>query len=450
MSEILRARDDLVRTIGPEADFYLGQTDGAIGSAAEGFGVFKVGGEMAQGEYIDQLGGAVGHLTRLGYFPVLIHGGGPQINSLFSEKGIEPEKIDGLRVTSPEALVLVEQALVGVNDEIRTSLSRQGVESEGMTAGFEAEIKDEDKWGLVGTPVGIDQERLRQIVEAGKVPVVACLGQTASGQTVNINGDDAAAQLVKELRPKNYISLTKPGGVLDSSGRIIPDLTEERAQELIEQGVIEGGMALKVNEILKLIGQGIRDDGVLAHPANVVRELFTHEGAGTLLTKDVAVQSYERLNGINSNQLRKLIEDAFGGHLAEGYFDLPDITRMYLTPQRYDGIGIVREPEGLDEVYMDKLAVAPGAQGRGIANSIINQIAADSKNGLFWRADPNAEFLSQYEEIADGSHHIHAPDGREWRVFFKGVPGEQLSSAALEWAASQPVTIQRHKSDSPF
>ncbi len=450
-------RDDLKRSIGPEAGEYLDQIDGAIEGSPERFAVIKVGGEMAQGDYLDQLSGSVAHLSRLGYLPVLVHGGGPQINRILNERNIPEERIDGDRITSAAAMEGVESALKGVSSEIKNSLASQNILGTTMSRPFKAELKDEQKLGMVGTPTDIDIERIARIVRDGKIPIIACLGEVMVGgqlKSANINGDDAAAKLVEILEPEKFITLTKPGGVMDDSGRIIPNLTAKKADELIKSNIIKGGMEKKVSAVLALMGEnGVREDGVITHPSFIIPELFTHEGAGTLITRDIAISRSDNMNGLDLKRTQELIEDAFGGHLREDYFSRLELDghSIYITPQRYDGIGIVREVDGFNAHYMDKLAVTPGEQGRGIADQILELIASDTEasGGFFWRAAPEAVFMNKYESFADETHHVEGPDGREWTVFCKNMYGHQIPNA-VTWAANKPITIERHPEDAPF
>lgn len=449
MTEKEMARGDLLRTL-PEAQTYLDDID----SNPETPMLLKVSGQTIDSEVeMAYLSAAAEHLQRIDAPLVITHGGGPQINAALNQQGFEGEFDEkGLRITPPEAMPFVERALIETTLTMEQSLNERGAKIAVLDDVLGAVPLDEAKYGMVGKPSAIDYPRIIEVIKGGQIAVIPCLGRTAlngRGRALNVNGDDAAAALVKALSPLHYMAITEEGGVRNGAGRIEPVITPDIAGDLIDQKVLDGGMKKKVDEAFKLIKDGGTDSVVLASARNIIRELFTHKGAGSLITREASIKDYQKLSGVHTAEVRDLIENAFGGHLAEEYFEQSDIDRTYITSQRYDGVAIVRAPETVSARYMDKLAVAPRAQGRGVARQILESVIEDSESGLFWRADPSAVFLELYDKLSDSSEKVVGTGGREWRVFYKNVDSKE-AQRALMWAAGQPVTIDRHPEDAPF
>jgi acetylglutamate kinase len=243
-------------------------------------------------------------LRAVGIYPVVVHGGGPQIGHLLKRLDIGFEFIDGMRVTSPEVMDVVQMVLVGqVNTAIVGLINQQGgkavglsghdgrlIEASRMTlrrgqeAGYEQppEIID---LGQVGQVERINPQVLRSLEQGQFIPVIAPVGVGANGESLNINADLVASAVAAGLKASKLILLTDTEGVLDSQGQLIPELTPSRAQELIKEGVIGGGMLPKVNCSLEALAAGVADahiiDGRVANA--LLLEIFTDQGIGTIL-----------------------------------------------------------------------------------------------------------------------------------------------------------------------
>jgi|GEM_PF-63054 len=455
-------RADLVRVL-PEAQDYLDKFADKLPLA-----IIKVGGEIAKDpHHLEELTGAVDHLRRLGFPCVIVHGGGPQIDEAYEKFDLNREKRDGLGVTSDEGIGHVYSALLGVNGSIASKLKPDTFVQMPILA--KAELVDYEKYGWVGEPK-VDKKAKQKIKEAlaeGQVPVIASLGRVAvwdgeSDESIeiatNVNADDLARELVRQLKPHKYVSLTGPGGVLNDEGKIISYMHPEEVEELIDSGTINGGMAKKVKEMLTLFEDlklGI-DDIVITWPENLIRELFTHEGAGTLLTREKELARYEK-GKFNEKEVRTIIETAFSNgdyfaQLDEDYFELPDISHILLTPQRYGAVGIIRAHEGFQ--YLCKIAAIPEFRGRGLSTDIIEQAASDGKP-LFWRArieerdEVNVKLRESYAKRSDQKYKLTSDDGVKWMVYGKNTDNmspEELE-AAKAWVANQPKTIARRPNE---
>ena len=243
-------------------------------------------------------------IKQSGVNPIVVHGGGPQIGSLLERLNIRSEFKGGLRVTDRETVDVVEMVLAGsVNKEIVTAINAQGGKAVGIS-GKDANLmrarKIERMWkdpdsnieeildlGFVGEPIAVDPHIIDVIVQSDLIPVVAPIGLSPNGETLNINADTFAAALATAMKAKRLLLLTDVEGVLDKNGQLIKSLTTSEAQELIEDGTISGGMIPKIEGCLDVIAEGVEAVVIINGkvPHAVLLELFTEHGAGTLIER---------------------------------------------------------------------------------------------------------------------------------------------------------------------
>jgi acetylglutamate kinase len=176
-------------------------------------------------------------LNKLGFIPIIVHGGGKRISNKLNELGIKSEFIKGLRVTGKETIEVVEQVLIEFNQEIVEALKKQSCNSETINSKINniiSVIKENDELGFVGTPTKIDQSIIDKIVNDKKVPVIAPLGLDESNQTYNINADTAAGYIAKKIEARRLIIMSDVEGVLDNDQKLIPEINSTSIKELIE------------------------------------------------------------------------------------------------------------------------------------------------------------------------------------------------------------------------
>ena len=233
-------------------------------------------------------------LRAIGVRPVVVHGGGPQIESLLQRLGKQSTFVDGRRVTDDETMEVVEMVLGGrLNREIVALLNRAGGRSIGLTGSdgsmlqVRRRVVDGRDLGRVGEVVAVDPGPIRAVSDAGYVPVVAPLGVDASGVTYNVNADEAAGAIARAIGAEKLILLTDVEGVKDASGRLISRLTREEVRKLLAEGAIQGGMIPKVECCLDALAGGVDRthiiDGRILHA--VLLEVFTDVGVGTLIMR---------------------------------------------------------------------------------------------------------------------------------------------------------------------
>ena len=227
-------------------------------------------------------------LKKLGFNPIIVHGGGKRINNRLNELNIESSFINGLRVTDKNTINIVEDVLIEFNKEIVDSLKKQSCETKKITS-RESNIitvkPENDKLGFVGTPTNIDTNILKKITKANEVPIIAPLGLDQNNQTFNINADTVAGSIAKELKARRLMIISDVEGVLDDEKKLIPEIDSIKANKLIEQEVISGGMIPKINNCLDVASNGVKGvviiDGRKNH--SLLFELLSDKGSGTLI-----------------------------------------------------------------------------------------------------------------------------------------------------------------------
>ncbi len=265
--------------------------------------VIKYGGHaMGDKKLARQFAEDITLLRQVGIFPVIVHGGGPQIGDMLSRLSIESEFIDGLRVTTKATVEVAEMVLCGsvcksivadINAVGGRAIGLSGKDSAMVTARkIERRKPDPDSnieqaidLGFVGEPERVDATILRQSIDNGIIPVISPIAMGEDGHTYNINADTMAGAIAGALGARRFVLLTDVPGVLDDDGEMIAELSEDEILGLKAKGVISGGMIPKVETCLSALHQGVRGavilDGRVKHA--ILLEIFTERGAGTLI-----------------------------------------------------------------------------------------------------------------------------------------------------------------------
>ncbi|MBS4960209.1 MAG: acetylglutamate kinase [Clostridiales bacterium] len=233
----------------------------------------------------------------VGMKPVVVHGGGPDINAFLSKMDVQPKFVNGLRVTDAETMQIVEMVLAGkVNKSIVTDIEQQGVKAVGIS-GKDGGIlkakkieKDGVDYGCVGDVESVDPTLIRSLIDDNFIPVIAPIGKDEDGNTYNINADYAAVAIAGALQAEKLVFLTDVVGVL----RDVADPTSlmsfihaEEIPTLIGDGTIQGGMIPKVECCMAAVKEGVNNvhilDGRVEHC--LILEIFTPEGIGTMIER---------------------------------------------------------------------------------------------------------------------------------------------------------------------
>ena len=200
-------------------------------------------------------------LNKLGFIPIIVHGGGKRISNKLNELGIKSNFIKGLRVTEKETIEVVEQVLIEFNSEIIEALKEQQCDSQTINSrenNIMTVVQENAELGFVGTPSNINKSMIDKIVDEKKVPVIAPLGLDENNQTYNINADTAAGAIAKKIEARRLIIMSDVEGVLDSNKKLIPEINSESINELISSEIVTGGMIPKINNCLDVASNGVK------------------------------------------------------------------------------------------------------------------------------------------------------------------------------------------------
>lgn len=235
----------------------------------------------------------------VGLHPVVVHGGGPQIDQMLCELGAQSERVEGLRITDDQTMKVVEMVLgAQVNQEIVSLIGKHGGRAVGLTGRDDGFVRAEkvDRMttrsgklvdpGRVGAVQSVNPAVLHQLIDGGIVPVIAPIAVDADGHSLNVNADTVAGEVAKALSAAKLVLMTDIEGVKNGAGEIQSSLTSEQVDELIGAGVIEGGMIPKVGCATDALAGGVSKthiiDGRKKHA--VLLEIFTDQGIGTQIT----------------------------------------------------------------------------------------------------------------------------------------------------------------------
>ncbi|MEM6536407.1 MAG: acetylglutamate kinase [Pseudomonadota bacterium] len=399
------------------------------------FAVIKVGGAVLR-DQLEETAAAIAFLHTVGLTPIVIHGGGPQLDAALAERKIETPKIDGLRTTSAAAMDVARDIFIGQNIALVDAVRAQGVEADGLVCGvIEADYLDKEKFGYVGQPSNVRKGMLESAVNSGAVPILTCIGVAPGGQMLNVNGDAATRAVVDALQPMKVIFLTGVGGLLDQEGEVIHSINlATDFDSLVAADWVNGGMELKLREIHSLLeGLPLSSSVSLTNPSGLVRELFTHGGAGTLVRMGETVRTITDKADADVSALSGMIENAFSRRLKEDWWTTLDFHEAILSSSYRAGAILSR---GDDFIYLDKFAVTEDARGEGLSRTVWREMLQRNPR-VFWRSRTTNGFNTFYHNEATGS--IRAG---EWTIFW--IAKDQLSDVAgpVKRIAELPDTFQ--------
>ena len=242
----------------------------------------------------------IGLMKEVGIFPVVVHGGGPQIEAKLKSKNISSRFVEGLRITDNDTIKVVQDVLTNeINTEIVKSISESGGKAVGLAGNqnnllsatkLKLEIKGSDSniekivdIGFVGQPTNVNTDLIKNHIIKGEIPVIAPLGIDKNNNIFNINADTAAGFIAGKLKASKLLLLTDVAGVLDEDNNLISSLSLNNAIEIIDEKFIIGGMKPKILTCIEAMKNGVNKSTILDGriPHSVVLELFTEHGIGT-------------------------------------------------------------------------------------------------------------------------------------------------------------------------
>jgi len=261
--------------------------------------VIKYGGHaMVDKELAEVFARDIVLLKQVGINPIVVHGGGPQINDMLKRLDIKSEFIDGLRVTDAAAMQVVEMVLAGsINKNIVGAIQAAGGAAVGLSGRdgglllAKKQLMQKDgksiDLGFVGDPETVNPQVLKTAAAGGLIPVIAPVGYGEDGQTYNINADTAAGAIAAAVGASRLLLLTDVAGVLDKNSKLIENLTVAQTRALMSDGTISGGMIPKLETCIEAVEHGV-DAAVILDgrvPHALLLEIFTPHGVGTLVSR---------------------------------------------------------------------------------------------------------------------------------------------------------------------
>jgi acetylglutamate kinase len=442
---IMRETEDailtLFSTLGSPKEVELYLKNYARADDEKRFAVIKVGGAVIERD-LNALASSLALLKKVGLVPVVVHGARPQLDRALREMGIESRFVDDLRVTTPEVLDVARKVFVRETMRLVDALEAHGARARPLTTGIFEAVQMSPELGMVGDIIEIDDDPIKAAIQARVIPVVAPLGETPEGQILNLSADYAALDLARELQPRKVILLTTTGGLLDSEGTILPAVNLAEDFESLS-----GGDELDVTGKKKLAALKELLDALppsssvsITSPEHLVKELFTHKGAGTLVKQGERVRVIESFDDVDRPRLKALLESCFGRALDPNYFERKRPYRIYLA-ESFRAVAILTHEGQLGQQgvpYLDKFAVTTEAQGAGVGGSIWTKLLRDNPK-LYWRARRANPINAWYFEQADGAYKTD-----EWVVFWDGLVEYDEIKTAVEDALSLPPTMIAH------
>lgn len=395
--------------------------------------LIKVGGGLLQDEAaVIDLAEALAELAQHDIHTLLVHGGGPQLSEAIDKQlHVSPRFVDGKRYTDGPMLELAKTTFNKISDDLMKVFKNNGIKVMAAPSAQLFSAKRDPELGLVGEEITAIETAA--IIEAMKEHSVLVLNplvahDETTGEMLNVNADTIFRALATELQPHRMTSLTPTGGVLkaidDSDAQeLISGIDIRDVETLIAEGTVSGGMALKLRELATILSKLETGSAIsITKPSDLLLELLTDQGSGTFVGKGQKIITTDNIEDVYAD-LEVLIKEVFDKSLPDDY-DKRSFKKIYFTSDRL-AFGIVTMlSDGTP--YLDKLAVSPQLQGRGIGESLWYKITQDFPI-ILWRSHVTNRYATWYHRHAD----IMKRHG-EWILFGHGVDFEQLEATAQE------------------
>ncbi|KAG7095048.1 hypothetical protein E1B28_005838 [Marasmius oreades] len=373
------------------------------------FAVIKIGGAVL--ENLEELALSLSFLYRVGLYPVVLHGAGPQLNQQIEEAGVVPDYIDGIRVTDTKTLQVARRVFLEQNLKLVGALESLGTRARPITSGvFTADYLDKEKYGLVGKVTRVDRRPIEASIRAGALPILTSLAESPDGQILNVNADIAAGELAKEFEPMKIVFLNDKGGLFHGvTGEKISVINlDEEYDTLMKEPWVKYGTKLKLREFKELLDYLPRTSSVaVISAAHLQKELFTDDGAGTLIRRGYKLFKHRSIEGVGADRFRQVIHDRDPEVLAGEQSVTSVLNEINKTPftiygdEPLDVVATVSHPPGETPV-MTKLLASRSGILNNVVDNVFNAIKKDHRR-LFWTAQVDDENRSWHFERADGS-----------------------------------------------
>ncbi|PVZ99993.1 hypothetical protein BB558_003959 [Smittium angustum] len=384
------------------------------------FAVIKVGGAVVS-EDMDTLASSLTFLSRVGLYPIVVHGAGPQLNERLNAAGIIPQYEDGIRITDNRTLSIAMDVFGAENQRLVEALEKYGARTRPLIRGvFVADYLDKAKYDKVGRIVHVNKGIIESAVRSGCLPILTSLAETVDGQVLNINADVAAGELAKVLEPLKVIYLNEKNGLYNGqTGKKISAIhLDEEYDELMKQPWVKYGTKLKLKEIKALLDVLPRSSSVAIISAeHLHKELFTVSGAGTMISRGHKLKSFTNLAQANRDSLRALLLSENSGSknkefevasLFQKLVQLHEDGGKYwlYTDESSQVLFVITQQPPENGVYpvpiLEKMVLGEMAKISDLADNMWALISRDHKQ-LGWSVLRSDKRLDWYFDRAEGS-----------------------------------------------
>ncbi|KAF9431812.1 hypothetical protein BGZ76_011668 [Entomortierella beljakovae] len=392
------------------------------------FAVIKVGGAVLTDE-LDTLASAITFLNRVGLYPIVLHGAGPQLNGLLEKAGVIPDYHDGIRITDEKTLEIARKVFMSENLKLVEALEKMGTRARPLPGGvFTAEYLDKERYGFVGKITGVNKEVIESSIRAGALPILTSLAETPSGQILNVNADVAAGELARVLEPLKIVYLNEKNGLYNGeTGKKIDVINlDEEYEELLKEPWVKYGTKLKIKEIKELLDHLPRSSSVaIISAGHLHKELFTDSGAGTLIRRGFKLFHHNSLDQLDKDRLRKIMEkedsEVKAGNVSvSSYLHQLENSKAGFKvygDEPYEVIAVVKNDDGSDcgVPKLDKFVASKAAILNNVTDNVWALLSKDY-SALTWEVKDNDPNKGWHFDKAEGSF---TKNGKT--LFWKGL-----------------------------
>ncbi|CAH1829662.1 unnamed protein product [Saccharomyces cerevisiae] len=374
------------------------------------FAVIKVGGAIIS-DNLHELASCLAFLYHVGLYPIVLHGTGPQVNGRLEAQGIEPDYIDGIRITDEHTMAVVRKCFLEQNLKLVTALEQLGVRARPITSGvFTADYLDKDKYKLVGNIKSVTKEPIEASIKAGALPILTSLAETASGQMLNVNADVAAGELARVFEPLKIVYLNEKGGIINgSTGEKISMINlDEEYDDLMKQSWVKYGTKLKIREIKELLDYLPRSSSVaIINVQDLQKELFTDSGAGTMIRRGYKLVKRSSIGEFPSaDALRKALQRDAG--ISSGKESVASYLRylensdfVSYADEPLEAVAIVKKDSNVPT--LDKFVCSDAAWLNNVTDNVFNVLRRDFP-ALQWVVSENDANIAWHFDKSQGSY----------------------------------------------
>lgn len=405
------------------------------------YAIIKVGGAVLEDD-LDELIENLAFLQRVGLVPIVLHGAGPQLNKLLEEAKIEPEYIEGIRVTDGNTLKLVKRVFAEMNLRIVEGLEKKGIRAKPIQSGvFTGEYLDFEKYKYVGRIVDVDMTMIESAISSGAMPILSSISEDIDGQFLNVNADVAAGMLARVMEPLKVIYLNDSGGMINKdTNTIIPEINlDVEFEEYLKLPWVKYGTKLKLVQIKELLDYLPRSSTVsITNAKNMKKELFTISGAGTLIRRGFKLNCKIGIKDMDLDRVRELL-NSNDEQVKRGDISIARYLQTFKGDERvyfddlYQVLAVLTElpinTKVEDVKFIEKLVFNKQAELVGLLDNLWDKINFENPK-LIWyiKNDELESNLNWHFDRSSGSFTLN-----NGKLFWKGLEFSEIEPIILSF-----------------